>query len=283
MSQAHAPDAPVQGLCRAAGYSRQAYYRGRHARRRREVDEAAVVEEVKAQRKLHPRIGTRKLCVLVAPALREQGIALGRDGLFALLKRRGLLIKRRRGGARTTDSRHVFRVWPNLVRDVEVTHSDQAWMSDITYVRTEEGFVYLSLVTDAYSRKIVGHRAHDTLEAEGSLLALEQALAGLSPGRCPIHHSDRGYQYCSRAYVGLLEARGCPVSMTEVNHCYENALAERVNGILKQEYALGETFKTKAQARAAIAQAVALYNERRPHTALGYRTPSSVYASGRAA
>jgi putative transposase len=273
----------VRGLCAAAGYSRQAYYRGCRTRRRQEVDEEAVVEQVKAQRRLHPRIGTRKLCVLVGPALREQGIALGRDRLFALLKRRDLLVKRRRNGARTTDSRHGLRTRPNLIRRIEATMPDQVWVSDITYVRTQAGFLYLSLVMDAYSRKVLGYCAHDNLEAEGCLRALRQALSSLAPGARPIHHSDRGLQYCSTDYVNLLEARGCPVSMTELNHCYENAQAERLNGILKQEYALDATFSTKAQARAAIREAVELYNAGRPHTALGYRTPSSVYASGRAA
>ena len=268
----------VAGLCAVAGFSRQAYYQEQRRRSRRTVEEDAIVELVQAQRRVHPRIGVRKLGVLIAADLAEMGIEIGRDRFFDLLRGRGLLNKRRLRWTKTTDSRHGFFVWPNLIRNVVATMPHQVWVCDLTYIRTEEGFLYLSLVTDAYSRKIVGYWLHDTLEYAGCLGALKMALAQLPEGARPIHHSDRGMQYCCVEYISLLQEYKCPISMTEFNHCYENAMAERVNGILKGEYGLDLTFQDKAQARAAVGQAIGIYNDLRPHTRLGYRTPSSVHA-----
>jgi len=268
----------ASGLCRLVGMSRQAFYQERRERRKREIDEEAIIEQVKAERRIHPRIGTRKLGHLIAPELKEMGIEIGRDRLFALLGKKGLLIRRRRRRAWTTDSSHGMRVYRNLVRDLDVTMPNQVWVSDLTYIRTEEGFLYLSLITDAYSRKIVGFDIDDSLEANGCVRALEMALKSLPEGRHPIHHSDRGIQYCCGQYVERLERCGMAISMTEKNHCYENALAERVNGILKGEYRLGETFRTKGQAIRLTKQVVEIYNELRPHLALNYQTPSCVHA-----
>ena len=269
----------VKGLCTLAGFSRQAYYQEERVRGRQAVAEDAIIELVKAQRRVHPRVGARKLCVLIEPDLREMGIGIGRDRLFALLRRRGLLVKRSRRWAKTTDSRHGFMVWPNRIRHIVASMPHQVWVCDLTYIRTEQGFLYLSLVTDAYSRKIVGYCIHDSLESQGCLRALRMASAQLPPGAQPIHHSDRGIQYCCGEYIKLLQARGCPISMTEQNHCYENAMAERVNGILKGEYGLGETFRDKPQAIAAARQAIGIYNDYRPHTGLNYRTPSSMHTT----
>ena len=271
-------EATVTGLCKAAGFSRQAFYQERHARRRLVVDEDAVLELVKAQRRIHPRCGARKLHAYLCGELAEAGVELGRDRLFELLRRRGLLVRRPRRGARTTDSRHGFRTWPNRIRNIAPSMPHQVWVCDLTYIRTDTGFLYLSLVTDAYSRKIVGFCAQDNLESEGCIKALAMAFAQLPQGAKPIHHSDRGTQYCCRAYVSALERRGCPISMTEQNHCYENAMAERVNGILKQEYGLGRAFADKKQGAQAARQAVGIYNDLRLHTSLSYRTPSSVHA-----
>jgi transposase InsO family protein len=268
----------VVGLCAVAGFSRQAYYQERRERSRQAVEEDAIVELVKAQRRVHPRVGVRKLRVLIAADLREMGIAIGRDRFFALLRRRGLLIKRCLRWAKTTDSRHGFGVWPNRIRHIVPSMPHQVWVCDLTYIRTDEGFLYLSLVTDAYSRKIVGYCIHDTLEREGCLSALKRALAQLPEGAQPIHHSDRGTQYCCSEYIELLHKYKCLISMTEYNHCYENAMAERVNGILKGEYGLNQTFHDKPQALVAARQAIGIYNDYRPHTSLGYRTPSSVHA-----
>jgi len=267
----------LRGLCALAGYSRQAYYQECRARQRRDFDEEAVVALVKCYRKVHARMGVRKLLVLLGEELGELGICIGRDRLFVLLRAKKLLVKRRRRGTSTTDSSHGWYTWPNLIVHITPSVISQVWVSDITYLRTGAGFVYLALVMDAYSRKIVGYHLSPSLAADGCIVALKMALDGMEPGARPIHHSDRGLQYCCREYIALLKDNGCLVSMTELNHCYENAKAERLNGILKQEYGLSHTFRDKVQAAAAVAQSVMLYNQHRPHTALGYRTPQAVH------
>jgi putative transposase len=267
----------VEGLCGRVGLSRQAFYKGEKRRRRQAVDRAAVAEVVRQERKLQPRLGGRKLLALLGPHLDEMGVQVGRDRFFDILREKELLVEPLRAKARTTDSRHFFHTWPNLLRHVEPTMAHQVWVGDLTDVRTLEGFLFLSLLTDGYSRKIVGHHASDTLEAEGCLMALRMALGQLPTEANPIHHTDRGIQYCCREYVEKLLGRGIAISMTEENHCYENAKAERVNGILKGEYRLDFIFPTKAAALEAIRQAIALYNERRPHQALGYRIPAEVH------
>jgi transposase InsO family protein len=272
----------VSRLCRAAHISRQGYYKGRRERRRRQVDQEALVELVKRERAVQPRLGGRKLRVVLGGELQRMGIEVGRDRFFGILRRAGLLLERRRRGARTTDSRHGLRTYANLYRQAQIDGVHQAWVSDLTYVRTDEGFLYISLISDAYSRKIVGHAGQRTLEATGSMRALRMALRQLPAGARPLHHSDRGIQYCCWDYVKKLESRRLGISMTEESHCYENGQAERLNGILKAEYGLGESFRTRAQASAALGQAVRLYNERRPHTALGYRTPQQVHGEGQA-
>jgi transposase InsO family protein len=207
------------------------------------------------------------------------GIRIGRDRFFSLLRKRGLLIKRRRKGApRTTNAMHRFRAYPNLLKGLLPTKAHEAWVSDITYVRTEDGWLYVFLISDVFSRKIVGIAVGGTLEAKWNVHALKMAIKQLPVNARTIHHSDRGIQYCCGDYVKVLESRGLRISMTEENHCAENAQAERLNGILKQEYGLGETFLTKEQAIAAIKDAVRLFNERRPHTSLGYRIPAQVHA-----
>ncbi len=265
-------------LCAAVGISRQGYYKGHRARLRKEIEEEAIVELVKLERMLQPRLGGRKLLMLLGCELEEMGIDVGRDEFFRILRHNKLLVPRlRRRGPRTTDSRHGFRTYRNLLKDLVLTGPHQAWVSDLTYVRTEEGFLYVSVITDAWSRKIVGFTGEDTLEAEGSIRALVMALGQLAVDARAIHHSDRGIQYCCGEYVRMLESRFVQVSMTEENHCYENAKAERVNGILKVEYGLGETFRTRRQALEALRQAVWLYNNRRPHMSLGNRIPSVVH------
>jgi transposase InsO family protein len=268
----------ISGLCRRAGISRQSYYVARRVRQRRIFGGELALELVREQRRIHPRIGTRKLLWLIRPALLAARVMLGRDGLFALLREARLLVERKRARARTTDSRHSLPVFNNLLGETTVRGPNEAWVSDLTYIRTVEGFLYAALITDVYSRKIVGYDIGDSLEAEGCLRALDLALRALPSGHHPIHHSDRGCQYCCHAYVERLRGRGLPISMTQVMHCYENALAERINGILKQEYEMDRTFRTKQQARKALAQAVWIYNHRRPHGQLAYRTPASVHA-----
>ena len=180
----------------------------------------------------------------------------------------------------TTQSYHNLPVFGNAIKDLEVTAPNQVWVSDITYLRTREDFVYLALITDKYSRKIVGWHVGESLEAIGCVRALERALSDLPEGSKPIHHSDQGSQYCCHQYVERLQQRGLAISMTETNHCAENAMAERMNGILKQEYGLGVEFGLKADARRAVDQGVWLYNTQRPHTALDYQTPAQVHQAG---
>jgi transposase InsO family protein len=264
-------------LCKKTGMSRQNFYKGRKQRDRYKVDAALIVELVRAERAIQPRLGGKKLYVLLTPKLQEAGIEVGRDRFFKVIAEQGLLLEPLPKAPRTTNSRHSLPVFRNLVTEMELSGPNQAWVSDITYIRTDEGFLYLSLITDAWSRKIVGYHAGDTLETEGCLRALERAVKELVEGMFPVHHSDRGCQYCSHVYTGRLRDYGLGISMTDKMHCYENAKAERVNGILKQEYYLGGCFRTKKQAVEAVEQAVCLYNTRRPHLALKYKTPETVH------
>lgn len=268
----------TNALCKRVDMTRQNYYAVRHLRQRREVDEGMIVELVKRERRMQPRLGGRKLLHLLRPELTEAGVEVGRDRFFEVLAEAELLVLPKRGTPRTTNSRHSLPVFSNLLAGKELKGSNEAWVSDLTYIRTDEGMLYAALITDAYSRKIVGAHISDSLEAEGCLRALDQALGELPVGKNPIHHSDRGCQYCCHEYVERLQARGLPISMTQIMHCYENAQAERINGILKQEYEMDRTFRTKGQAKAAFEQAVWLYNHRRPHLGLNYRFPADVHA-----
>jgi transposase InsO family protein len=247
-------------------------------RRRREVDGELVTQLVRERRRRHPRLGGRKLRHVLRVSLEEAGVWMGRDRFFKLLRQEGLLVAPLpREWVNTTCSQHKLAVYPNLIRDLPVSGPHQVWVVDLTYVRTEEDFLFLSLVTDKGSRKIVGYHCAETLEADGCVQALRMALAELPKHARPIHHSDRGTQYCSLEYGSILAKRGLPISMTEKNHCAENALAERMNGILKGEYGLGGRLESKAMARRAVDQAVHLYNEERPHSALGNLTPAQAH------
>jgi transposase InsO family protein len=261
--------------------SRQNYYARRRHRQRRQVDSELVAGLVKRERRLQPRLGTRKLHHLLKSELEEAGVRIGRDRLFEELRKRDLLLEPQPAQfPHTTQSYHNMPVFRNLVKETKVERPNHVWLSDLTYLRTKEGYLYLALITDQYSRKIVGSHAGDSLEAVGCVRALESALKDLPAGAQPIHHSDQGSQYCCHEYVNRLQERGLAISMTENNHCAENALAERMNGILKQEYSLGAEFPSKAAARAAVRQAISLYNTKRPHTALGYRVPEAVHQFG---
>lgn len=269
----------VSAVCRKVGITRQNYYARRQARQRRQVDAGLVAGLVIQERKLQPRLGTRKLHFMLKGLLAREGVKLGRDRFFEVLRGQELLLEPKPAEyPRTTHCDPSLPVFTNQIKGLAVSQANEVWVGDITYVRTEVGFLYLSLLTDQSSRKVVGYHCAETLAAEGCLVALKQALAELPAGAKPIHHSDRGTQYCSHDYVDQLVAHGLGVSMTETNHCAENALAERMNGILKSEYGLGGKFKTKAGAQEAVDQAVHLYNTRRPHTALGYRTPQAVHS-----
>jgi transposase InsO family protein len=267
----------VGQLCHKLGMSRQNYYKERKLRQRREVDNGLIEQMVRGERAVQPRLGGKKLFHILGPKLACEGVKIGRDRFFEVLREKSLLLERLPCCPKTTNSRHSLPVFHNLVKDMTLTCPNQAWASDITYIRTDEGFLYLSLIMDLWSRKIVGYHSGDTLETEGALRALKMALSKLPEGAFPVHHSDRGCQYCSHLYVEELQSHSFGISMTEELHCYENANAERLNGILKQEYGLGFAFRVKKQALAAVDEAVFLYNTTRPHTALKFETPENMH------
>ncbi len=267
----------VTKLCDKVDMTRQNFYKIHTVRQRRDVDEKFVKDLVLAERVIQPRLGGRKLRVILRPELEKADLYIGRDRFFEILRNQGLLLKRLPKAPRTTNSHHNHPVFTNLLHNFDLVAPNQIWASDITYIRTSEEFLYLSLTTDMYSRKIVGWHLSPDLTASETLKALEMALAEKPKGSSPIHHSDRGSQYCSHLYVSKLNDFEMAVSMTEENHCAENALAERVNGILKQEYGLGYEFRNELQTFKAAKEAVYLYNNRRPHMALEYNTPEQIH------
>jgi len=227
-----------------------------------------------------PRIGTRKLYDMLTPMLQEHHIKTGRDKLFNLLEEYNMLVRRRkRKKVSTTDSSHPFRKYPNLVRELQVSGPNQLWVSDITYIRLIDDFCYLSLITDAYSRRIVGYCLYPTLQKEGPLVALGMALGSLPlrEAESLIHHSDRGRQYCCDAYINMLQQREATISMTEKGDPYENALAERVNRTLKEEFLLDNGFSSFELASAAVDKAVNTYNTLRPHDSCDRLTPDQAH------
>jgi putative transposase len=275
------PQLSVVALCELAQMSSQNYYARRSVRSRREVDIELVLALVKVERAQQPRLGVRKLYHLIAPELKMAGVKLGRDRLFREMGKVGWLVARKPSEwPKTTQVDPNLPVFKNLIKRRSATGPNQVWVADITYIRTREAFMYLGLITDRWSRKIVGYHLGDTLETRQVLKALAMALKGLKPGERPIHHSDRGCQYASHAYVQAVERAGLVMSMTEKNHSAENALAERVNGILKQEYWLDANFENRQRASQATSHGICMYNTRRPHTALKFATPEQVHSAG---
>jgi transposase InsO family protein len=250
------------------------------------VEGARAIALVGGYRARQPRIGTRKLHGLIRPALQASGIAMGRDRLFGVLRDARLLVPMRRAYHKTTNSHHRFRRHPNLLKAGEgrvvPTGCEQVWVADITYLPTQGKFVYLSLITDAWSRKIVGWSVHDTLQTEQVAQALQMALKGRKTRQRLVHHSDRGIQYCSDYYQKIHAKHGVTCSMTDGYDCYQNALAERVNGILKGEFLLYRP-QDLAQARLMVAESVEIYNAERPHLSLKMQTPDAVHRASLAA
>jgi len=224
-------------------------------------------------------MGGKKLYSLLARQIHLIDRGMGRDKFFDLLGRWGLLVRRKRKYAVTTQSRHRFYKYPNKLLSWNPVKPHQVWVCDITYVRIKNGFVYLYLITDAYSRKIVGWRMSDNLGLSGAIKSLGQAIKQCPDCKGLIHHSDRGFQYCSTDYVKRLEKQRIEISMAEAGNCYENALAERVNGILKQEYGLDETFINMQEARRAATEGIRSYNQERPHWSLNLQIPSMVHGN----
>lgn len=239
-----------------------------------------VLRLVKDLRDTMPMLGTRKLLFKIEPLLKDHGIKMGRDQLFDLLRFHGMLVRRRKRSIVTTDSFHWLKKYPNLVEGISVCAAEQVWVSDITYIKTIEGYSYLSLITDAYSRKIVGYCLHPTLESAGCITALNMALSNrVFTDRQLVHHSDRGVQYCSGNYVDMLIANSVEISMTQNGSPYENALAERMNGIIKSEFIPRRLFRNHDEARKAIDDIILAYNSQRPHASLDYLTPNTAHAT----
>jgi len=268
----------VSTVCRKLDKSRAAYYKQMKAQTQQELESHLVHELVLEQRSYMPRLGGKKLYYLLRSSFEKHQIQLGRDRFFGWLKRHDLLVKPKKRYARTTNSHHHFRVHKNLVQQIEISRPDQVWVSDITYLRLQKGFCYLALITDAYSRKIIGYHVNNTLELKGCLQALRMACMH-KQNKNTIHHSDRGIQYCSHRYVNQLATKGIQISMGEAGNCYENPLAERINGILKSEFNLDATFTHLSQAERAVKQAVEIYNGKRPHMAIGMKKPVELYAA----
>lgn len=267
-------------MCLLFGLTRQAYYQ--HFWQKQEIgfEQYLVLSQVKAIRERHPRMGTRKLLELLCPFLLEHQIKMGRDALFDLLATHELLVRRRKGRVYTTNSHHWLRKYPNLIRDFVPTRSNQLWVSDITYWKIETGYVYISLITDAYSHKIVGYQVAENLEAIESIQALQMAISQLKEDPWElVHHSDRGLQYCSSDYVKILQANQIQISMTENGDPRENAVAERVNGILKDEYLSCYSVENLAKAKELLKDVIELYNEERPHMSINNKTPSHIYST----
>lgn len=270
----------VSGLCRRAKMSRQNFYSTRKQRKKHKVEKELILFLVRNERKVQPRVGVRKLHKMISKDLCNSNVQIGRDRLFNVLKKENMLIDKKKAFIpKTTNSRHSLPIFRNLLKDVTLTAPNQAWVSDITYIHTEEGFVYAALITDAFSRKIVGAHIGDTLESLGAQKALDMGIKSLPPGKRPIHHSDRGSQYCCHGYVDKLKKHNLSISMTEENHCYENAIAERVNGILKDEFYLDQIFNSKKDAFKAFWNAVNIYNNKRLHMSLNYAIPSEIHLS----
>jgi transposase InsO family protein len=263
------------------GKSRQGFYKHQFQQQSRAMQQALIVDQVRAFRTCQQHVGTRRLQQMLGPVLEQHGIKMGRDKLFDLLAAHQLLVRRRqRKKTITTDSNHPFRRYPNLVQGMEVKVANQVWVSDITYLSLAGGrFCYLSLVTDVYSRKIVGYHLHPGLQKEGPLAALQMALEQRKGSVFfkTIHHSDRGIQYCCHAYTEKLLQNQIAISMTQQGDPAENAIAERVNGILKTELGLAATFASFAQAQQAVKQAVDTYNQLRLHSSCDYLTPDQAY------
>ena len=236
---------------------------------------------VRTVRKRQSRLGTEKVYNRIKQTLIVQEIKMGRDKLNKLLRDEQMLVRKKKNHTRTTNSYHRFRKWSNLLKDMELTRPEQAWVSDITYVSTKQGSMYLFLVTDAYSKQIMGSYLAENMKVESAVVALKEAISSRRyPERELIHHSDRGFQYCSPGYITMLQDNGITPSMTTKYDPYENAIAERVNGILKDEFDVGGTFPDQAMAKRETKTAIEIYNYERPHRSCQMMTPWEAHRSG---
>ena len=263
-------------LCRLYGISRQAVYQSEKRRQARLVELEPVKSWIMDIRRFMPRLGTRKLYYLVKPKLESASIKLGRDGLFDYLRSQHMLVEPKRRYTKTTYSHHWMRKHPNLVKEWVPDKPEQLLVSDITYVESKQGVHYLSLTTDAVSRKIMGYEVSDEMKTTDVVKALHMAMKQRQYQRPCIHHSDRGLQYCAALYQEVLGQHDIQPSMTDGYDCYQNALAERINGILKQEFLLDKCNDLN-ELKKVVEQSITIYNNVRPHLSLGMKTPNQVH------
>ena len=271
------PSLGIEQLCKLFGKTRLAWYDNTRRAKDNLLNNEIIIEQVLNIRTSMPRIGVRKLYHLLTPILQQHQIKIGRDHLFDLLAEHKLLIRTRKRKAVTTYSNHWMFKYSNLVKGFTPEKPHQLWVSDITYIRVNNGFAYLSLITDAYSRKIMGYDVRKDLSSEGCINALQMALANRGRNiHSLIHHSDRGSQYCSRQYVDILKENQIAISMTNNGDPYENALAERVNGILKTEFNLYSVCSFEETCKK-VKQSIEAYNQLRPHSSCNYLTPAEAH------
>ncbi len=267
----------VGRLCNLFGKTRQSYYdKTWHCEERLEA-EFLVIEMVKEIRREMPKIGANKLHHMLESTFRSQEIKVGRDRLFSILRENKLIVKPKKKYVVTTNSKHWLKKYPNLIKEFIPMESEQLWVADITYIQIKDCFNFLSLITDAYSKQIVGYCLYPTLESKGCINALRMALVHRNKNTILYHHSDRGTQYCSAEYVGILQSKEILISMTENGDPYENAIAERINGILKYEFDLNMVFQNRNQALIAVDKAINTYNQKRPHMSCDYLTPKEAH------
>lgn len=272
------PNKSLVGFCRLFGITRQAYYKHFWQWEATTIEQEIILRRVKEIRRYHPVIGGRKLHMLLQSDLLHHEIKMGRDGLFDLLAAHKLLIRRKRRRAVTTHSNHWYRKYSNLTKEFIPASANELWVSDITYWRTPVGFLYISFITDAYSHKIIGYHLANNLEAINNVKALQMALETLNgPVKGLIHHSDRGIQYCSVEYVNLLQDYKIRISMTEKGDPLENPIAERINGIIKEEYLKHRNVQNQAKAFEVLQQSIQLYNDERPHLSNNLLTPKQAH------
>ena len=261
-------------FCQLFGYSKQAYYKHRRSTVSNAQEQEAIRKAVLEIRAQMPRLGTRKLKFM----LEQTGTMVGRDKLFDLLREEGLLVGKRRKYTVTTNSKHWMFKYPDLRKELKVHRPEQLWVADITYLDTKDANSYLHLITDAYSKKIMGYELSDNMEAATTLKALKMAIAARQyPQAKLMHHSDRGLQYCSKLYTDHLKENHIEISMTQNGDPYENAVAERVNGILKDEFGLGETTEQMQQMKKQTRQSIRIYNSYRPHLSCRMLTPDQMH------
>lgn len=277
MKEAHS-QIGLSRMCWLFGITRQGYYKHFYSTNLKQKQTDIVLKLVCGIRSTHPKLGCRKLYHLLKDELQALNIKVGRDLLFDLLRDNNLLIRKRKRKHITTWSGHPFKKYSNLIREYTPYKPNQLWVSDITYLKTNQGFLYLSLITDAYSRKIVGYDLANNLEAVNALQALKMAIKYRTGSLNElIHHSDRGIQYCTHEYIALLNEKGIRISMTEKGDPLENAIAERVNGIIKNEYLLNNTITDEQHAKQLLEKTVMAYNNHRPHLSCQMKTPDYVH------